>query len=147
MLWKRLLLVTQRVLILCTHNSARSQMAEGFLRHLTEGRVEVASAGTQATEVRPEAIEAMRKRGIDISSHTSKTMDQFVGLPWDYVITVCDQANETCPHFPHARNRLHWSFEDPSAAQGPNRQAVFDRVAGEIEAALQHWLASLNTAM
>src|SRR5690242_8081422 len=99
----------QRVLILCTHNSARSQMAEGILRHLAGDRFEVASAGTQATELRPEATEAMRKRGIDISGQWSKTLDRFLGEPWDYVITVCDDANESCPIFPGAKHRLHWS--------------------------------------
>src|SRR5437764_10061205 len=119
----------RRVLFLCTHNSARSQMAEGFLRHLAGDRFEVASAGTEQPEVRPEAIEAMRKRGIDISGHTSKTLDRYLGEPWDYVITVCDDANETCPIFPGARHRLHWSFPDPSRVHGPDRQPAFDRAA------------------
>lgn len=131
----------ERVLILCTHNSARSQMAEGLLRRMAGDRFEVASAGTEQTEVRPEAIEAMRKRGIDITSHRSKTLDGFVGQPWDYVITVCDQANESCPVFPRAKHRLHWSFEDPSKVKGPERQGVFDRVAGEIEERLRNWLS------
>ena len=134
-------LVKCRVLILCTHNSARSQMAEAFLRQMAGDRFEVASAGTEQAVVRPEAIEAMRKRGIDIGGQTSKTLAQFLGQPWDYVITVCDRANESCPVFPGARQRLHWSFEDPSGAQGPGRQATFDRVAGEIEERLRQWLA------
>lgn len=131
----------QRVLILCTHNSARSQMAEGFLRHLAGGRFGVASAGTERTEVRPEAIVAMRRYGIDISGQTSKTLDEFLGQPWTYVITVCDAANEACPVFPHAQHRLHWSFSDPSAVHGPGRQAAFDRTAGEIRERLLHWLS------
>ena len=94
----------ERVLILCTHNSARSQMAEGLLRHMAGDRFEVVSAGTTKTHVRPEAIEAMRKRGLDIAGHTSKTLDAFLEQPWDYVITVCDQANEVCPVFPAARH-------------------------------------------
>jgi len=129
-----------RVLVLCTHNSARSQMAEGFLRHLAGERFEVASAGTEQTEVRPEAIEAMRKHGIDISSHRSKTLDQFLGQPWDYVITVCDDANEACPVFPGAKHRLHWSFPDPAAVAGPGRQAAFDRTADALEDRIRSWL-------
>jgi len=130
----------ERVLILCTHNSARSQMAEGFLRHLAGDRFEVASAGTEKTEVRSEAIEAMRKYGINISSHTSKTLDQFLGRPWDYVITVCDDANDACPVFPGAKHRLHWSFSDPSAVVGPNRQTAFDDAADAIQDRLHSWL-------
>jgi arsenate reductase len=135
--------VKERVLILCTHNSARSQMAEGFLRRLAGDRFEVASAGTEQTEVRPEAITAMRTRGIDISSHTSKTLDRFLGQPWDYVITVCDQANESCPVFPGAKHRLHWSFPDPSTVVGPDRQIAFDRSAEAIEGRIRNWLSSL----
>lgn len=131
----------QRVLILCTHNSARSQMAEGLLRSLAGDRFEVHSAGTQATEVRPEAIETMRKRGIDISGQRSKTLTSFVGQPWDYVITVCDQANESCPVFPGARHRLHWSFEDPSAVPESRRQESFDRVGAAIESRLREWIS------
>lgn len=131
----------ERVLILCTHNSARSQMAEGFLRHMAGDRFEVMSAGTEKTEVRPEAVEAMRTWGIDISSHESKTLDRFLGEPWDYVITVCDAANESCPVFPGARHRLHWSFPDPSAVTGPGQQAAFDHVAGAIRERLQEWTA------
>lgn len=134
----------ERVLILCTHNSARSQMAEGFLRHMAGDRFDVASAGTERTEVRAEAIESMRKRGIDITAHQSKTLDRFLDKPWDYVITVCDAANESCPVFPHATHRLHWSFPDPSAVAGPERQAAFDRVAGDIHDRLQGWLRELE---
>jgi arsenate reductase len=115
-------------------------MAEGLLRHLAGGRFDVTSAGTEQAKVRPEAIEAMRKRGIDISEHTSKTLDRFLDHPWDYVITVCDAANEACPVFPGARRRLHWSFPDPSAVTGVDRQAAFDRVAEQIEARLRDWL-------
>jgi arsenate reductase len=83
-------------------------MAEGFLKQMAGDRFEVPSAGTERTEVRPEAIEAMREHDIDIDSHTSKTLDQFLEQPWDYVITVCDAANEACPVFPGAKHRLHW---------------------------------------
>jgi arsenate reductase len=115
-------------------------MAEGFLRSLADDRFEVASAGTESTEVRPEAIQAMRKCGIDISSHTSKTLDRFLSEPWDYVITVCDDANEACPVFPGAKHRLQWSFADPSAVTGPTRQEAFDAAADHIEERVRSWL-------
>ena len=130
----------ERVLILCTHNSARSQMAEGFLRHLAGDRFEVASAGTEKTGVRPEAIAAMQKWGIDIRRHESKSLERFLDEPWDYVVTVCDAANESCPVFLGARHRLHWSFPDPSAVVGPERQAAFDQVAGAIHTRVQSWI-------
>jgi len=106
--------MTKRVLFLCTHNSARSQMAEGLLRWLTDGRVESYSAGTEKTLVRPAAIEVMKELGIDIREQFSKTLDGFIDDRFDYVITVCDHANETCPFFAHAENRWHWSIDDPS---------------------------------
>jgi arsenate reductase len=131
-----------RVLFLCTHNSARSQMAEGLLRHLAEDRFEAHSAGTEATHVRPLAIRAMDEIGVDISSQESKTLDRYLGEPFDHVITVCDDANEACPFFPGARNRLHWSFEDPSRTEGSEeeRLAVFrsvrDRIRDRVQAEL-----------
>ncbi|ABG05789.1 protein tyrosine phosphatase [Rubrobacter xylanophilus DSM 9941] len=123
-----------RVLFLCTHNSARSQMAEGLLRHLGGDRFEAHSAGTEATGVRPEAVRAMAEIGVDISSQESKTLHRYLGEAFDYVITVCDAANEACPAFPGAGRRLHWSFEDPSAASGPEeeRLAAFRRVRDGI---------------
>ena len=123
-----------RVLILCTGNSARSQMAEGLLRHMGEGRFEVYSAGTMASFVRPQAIEAMREIGIDISGHRSKSVDEFAGQEFDYVITVCDNANENCPVFPGKTKRIHWSFDDPAEAHGTEEEklAVFRRVRDEI---------------
>jgi arsenate reductase len=129
----------QRVLILCTHNSARSQMAEGLLRHLAGDRFEVESAGTEQTRVNPFAIAAMKEIGIDISSHTSKTLDRFLGEKWDDVITVCDNANESCPVFLGAANRLHWSFEDPSAANGSDDEklAEFRRIRDQIRARIE----------
>jgi arsenate reductase len=107
-----------RVLFLCTHNSARSQMAEGLLRHAAGDRFEVHSAGTEATRVRPLAIQDMRELGIDISTQTSTALGPFVDQQFDYVITVCDEANESCPIFPNAVHRLHWSLRDPSTASG-----------------------------
>ena len=123
-----------RVLFLCTHNSARSQMAEGLLRHLARGRFEVHSAGTEAIAVRPQAIAAMDEIGIDISDQKSTTLERYLGESFDYVITVCDEANEACPVFPNAKRRLHWSFEDPSQASGPEAQRleVFRRARDEI---------------
>lgn len=115
-------------------------MAEGFLRHLAGDHFNVFSAGTEKTEVRPEAIMAMRKWDVDISGQQSKTLNRFLGETWDYVITVCDAANESCPVFPGARHRLHWSFPDPSAVTGSRRQAAFDAVATDIHARLQEWL-------
>jgi arsenate reductase (thioredoxin) len=123
-----------RVLFVCTHNSARSQMAEGFLREYGGGRFEAFSAGTEATAVRPEAIKAMAEVGIDISGHESKTVDRYLGQPFAWVITVCDQAREACPVFPGADETAHWGFDDPSAATGDEdaRMAVFRRVRDEI---------------
>ncbi|HEY7847199.1 MAG TPA: arsenate reductase ArsC [Candidatus Limnocylindria bacterium] len=123
-----------RVLFVCTHNSARSQMAEGFLREYGGDRFEVHSAGTEAATVRPEAIRAMAEAGIDISGHRSKTVERFLGEPFDWVITVCDQAREACPTFPGAEQTAHWGFDDPTGAQGDGeaRMAVFRRVRDEI---------------
>jgi len=131
------------VLILCTHNSARSQMAEGLLRAMAGDRFEVHSAGTKQTRVNPLAIEAMRELGIDITPHTSKTLDRFLDWKLDYVITVCDSANESCPVFPNAVTRLHWSFDDPSAATGTDeeRLAEFRRVRDEIAARLETFVS------
>jgi len=124
-----------KVLFLCTHNSARSQMAEGLLRHLAGDRFEVMSAGTEATHIRPQAVRAMDELGIDISAHESKTLDRYLGQPFDYVITVCDQANEACPIFPGARRRLHWSIEDPAQASGTEEERirVFQSVRNAIK--------------
>jgi len=128
-----------RVLFLCTHNSARSQMAEGLLRHLAGDRFEAYSAGTEATHVRPLAIQAMGEIGVDISGQESKTLERYLGEPFDYVITVCDDANEVCPFFPGATNRLHWSLPDPSAAKGSEdeRLAVFRSVRDGIRDRMQ----------
>ncbi len=134
----------QRVLFLCTHNSARSQMAEGLLRHLAGDRFEVASAGTEATQVRPLAIKAMAELGIDISGQESKTLDRYLGDPFEYVITVCDQAAEACPVFPGARQRLHWSLPDPSKATGTEDEqfAVYRQVRDTIRQRIEEELLS-----
>lgn len=134
----------QRVLFICTHNSARSQMAEGLLRHLGGERFEVFSAGTEATYVRPLAIRAMAELGIDISQQRSKTLDRYLGEPFDKVITVCDTAAEACPVFPGAARRLHWSFEDPSKATGSEAEQlkVYRRVRDEIRSRIEKELLS-----
>jgi arsenate reductase len=126
----------QRVLILCTGNSARSQMAEGFLRHAAGDQFEVFSAGTHPSVVREEAIAAMRDWGVDLSGHRSKSVDEFAGQQFDYVVTVCDNAAQNCPVFPGAAQRVHWSFDDPAAAVGDFRTRVqaFRRVRDEIAA-------------
>jgi len=133
----------KRVLILCTGNSARSQMAEGLLRHDAGDRFEVASAGVEPSHVRPQAIEAMREIGIDISRHRSKSVDEFTRETFDYVITVCDNANERCPVFPGRTKRIHRSFEDPAAAEGEEHEqlAVFRRVRDEIRDWLREFAA------
>lgn len=133
-----------RVLILCTANSARSQMAEGLLRHLAGDRMEVFSAGTRATSVNPHAIRAMAERGIDISHHRSKHLNEFLGQPFDYVITVCDAAAETCPVFPGRSERIYWSLPDPAAVEGELAKAeAFRRVRDELETRFKAWLETL----
>ena len=125
----------KRVLILCTGNSARSQMAEGLLRYDAGDQFEVESAGTKPGTVRPEAITAMRELGIDISDHRSKHVNEFEGQRFDYVITVCDKAKESCPIFPGAVKRLHHSFDDPpppSEGTDEERVAIFRRVRDEL---------------
>ena len=128
-----------RVLFLCTHNSARSQMAEGLLRAWGGDRFEAHSAGTVATEVRPLAIAAMAELGIDISTQASKALQVYEGQPFDLAVTVCDDAREACPFFPGAVRQLHWSFDDPSAATGTDdeRLAVYRRVRDEIGARIR----------
>ena len=130
------------VLILCTGNSARSQMAEGLLRHMAGDRMEVHSAGTRPGSVRPEAIAVLAEIGIDIRGHSSKHVDRFAGQPFDYVITVCDHAKESCPVFPVETRRIHWSFEDPAAATGdePHRLAEFRRIRDRISQRLTEFV-------
>jgi len=132
-----------RVLILCTGNSARSQMAEGLLRHDGGAAFEVESAGTKPSRVRPEAIAAMREIGIDISGHRSKSVDEFTGQSFDYVITVCDNAKESCPVFPATTMRIHWSLEDPAAVQGMEEQRLveFRRVRDQLRLLLRQFAA------
>lgn len=125
----------KKVLILCTGNSARSQMGEGLLKHLTQSEYEIFSAGTQPSIVRPEAIKVLAEIGIDISENRSKSVDEFVGKEIEYVLTVCDNAKESCPHFPAKTQVIHYSFEDPAEVQGDeeSRLKAFRKVRDEIK--------------
>jgi arsenate reductase len=136
----------KRVLILCTGNSARSQMAEGLLRDIAGDRFEVFSAGTEPSHVGEQAIQVMREIGIDISSHRSKRAGEFSGSEFDYVITVCDNANESCPVFPGRTERIHWSFNDPAAIQGDEntRLNAFRAVRDQINERLRQWLSTTH---
>lgn len=136
----------KRVLILCTGNSARSQMAEGLLRDMAGDKFEVFSAGTKPSIVRPEAIAALKEKGIDISNHRSKSVDEFTGQEFDYIITVCDNAKENCPVFPAKAKRVHHSFEDPAAVEGDEetRLNAFRRVRDEIEATLHEFVSQMT---
>src|ERR1039458_5698128 len=130
-----------RILILCTGNSARSQMAEGLLRHDGGPQYEVFSAGTQPSYVRPEAIQVMREAGIDISGHRSKSVEEFAGQHFDYVITVCDNAKESSPFSPATTKRIHWSLEDPAAVKGSEEQrlAEFRRIRDQLRTHLRQF--------
>ena len=136
----------QRVLILCTGNSARSQMAEGLLKHIAGDRLAVHSAGTKPAALRPEAIVVMKEIGIDISSNRSKHIDEFRNDAFDYVLTVCDKAHESCPVYPGQTNRLHHNFEDPAAVLGSEeeRLAAFRRVRDQISDYLVEFLEGLR---
>lgn len=131
----------QRILILCTGNSARSQMAEGLLRHYAGDKFDVESAGIQPGIVRPEAIAVMREIGIDISAHRSKHVDEFQGQRFNYVLTVCDNVKESCPFFVNGEKHLHHSFDDPppqSQGSDVERLAIFRRARDELRAYLTH---------
>jgi arsenate reductase (thioredoxin) len=131
-----------RVLFVCTGNSARSQMAEALLRRLGGPAFEVFSAGTEPKGVNPLTVRVLSEANIDISGARSKSTGEFLGEPFDYVVTVCDRARETCPYFPGAGRTLHWSFDDPAEATGPEGQrlAVFRRVMGEIRLAVETFI-------
>mgnify|MGYP002784854908 FL=1 len=131
------------VLFLCTGNAARSQMAEALLRHLSRGRIAVASAGTTPqAEVHPLAVAVLAERyGIDASGLRPKPVTTLSSQHFDVVITVCDQAAETCPVFPNATTRLHWSFADPAAAPAHQQRRAFELVAGELTTRLRLWLS------
>jgi protein-tyrosine-phosphatase len=133
------------VLILCTGNSARSQLAEAILRHVAGGAVHVESAGTAPQpEIHPLARRAAQLvLDLDMEGQHPKSVDRFLGQPFDYVITVCDRAAESCPAFPGAAERIHWSVDDPAAAEGDDdqRQRAFDATARELVARIEQWLA------
>lgn len=128
-----------RILVLCTGNSARSQMAEGLFRQALGEGFDVFSAGTKPSSVRPEAITVMGELGVDLSGHRSKSVDEFVGQEFRYVVTVCDNAKESCPVFPARTERVHWSFEDPAAVTGSEeaRLAAFRRIRDQIAARIR----------
>ena len=137
----------ERLLVLCTGNSARSQMAEGLFRQAVGDRFEVFSAGTKPTAVRPEAVAMMREAGIDISAHRSKSVDEFLGQEFRYVVTVCDNARESCPIFPGKAERIHWSFEDPASVHGAQaeRESAFRRVRDQIARKVEEFAAGLGS--
>ena len=122
-------------------------MAEGWLRARHGDRFEVHSAGTEATAVRPLAIRAMRDVGVDISAQVSKTLDHYLNEPWDYVITVCDDANQVCPVFPGDQHRFHWSIPDPSAATGSDAEplAIFERVRDDLIQRIEDLVGNMST--
>ena len=131
----------KRVLILCTGNSARSQMGEGLLHHMAGDDFEVSSAGTKPVGLNPNAVNAMSEIGIDISGHRSKSVEEFAGQQFDYVITVCDNAKESCPFFPGGTTRLHRSFEDPAAAPEGQEIETFRRIRDEM----RDWLRQFQS--
>ncbi|HXX38544.1 MAG TPA: arsenate reductase ArsC [bacterium] len=136
-----------RVLFLCTHNAARSQMAEGIMRHLGHGAVDVYSAGTEPSHVHPLAVKAVRRLlGVDIGNQRSKHLNEFVGQRFDYVITVCDRAREACPVFPGDPERIHWSFDDPAAVQGSEdeRYRAFRTIAAELSTRIRQLLVIIE---
>ncbi len=133
----------RRVLFLCTANSARSQIAEGLARHLGGERLEVASAGAEPSSVHPLAIEVMAERGVDISGQRSQPLTDFVDLPFDDVVTVCDRAAARCPVFPGPARRHHWSMPDPAAAPEAQRLEAFREVREALETRLRDWLESV----
>lgn len=134
-----------RVLFLCTHNSARSQMAEGLLRARSKGRIQVFSAGNEPSRVHPLAIRALNDLGIDISMQRSKSLTEFLGQEFDYVITVCDKARETCPFCPGSPQRIHWSLPDPSAVEGneDTRYQAFKDIAMQLDNQINYLIASI----
>lgn len=130
-----------RVLFLCTHNSARSQMAEALLRHMGKGRIEVFSGGTEPSDIHPLALQTMAAKGIDMRGQRSKPMSEFFDQSFDYIVTVCDRARESCPTFPGDPERIHWSFPDPT--QEPTqvaRERAFEEVARQLTSRISYLL-------
>ena len=137
----------QRVIFVCTHNSARSQMAEGMLRAWGKDRFAAFSAGTEATRVRPEAIAVMREIGIDISGQSSKTLEPYLGAGFSWLVTVCDQARESCPTLPGVQRQAHWSIDDPSGVDGGEveRLAAFRVARDDLAGRVRAFIASSGT--
>jgi protein-tyrosine-phosphatase len=135
-----------RVLFLCTHNSARSQIAEGILRSKTQGKIEVFSAGTEATQVHPLALQILKEMNIDPSQHYSKSIEQFLSQQFDYIITVCDRAKESCPIFPGDPVRIHWSIPDPAAVEGDEqvRYQAFKETGMQLVTRISYVLHSIK---
>lgn len=125
----------KNILVLCTGNSCRSQIAEGYLRHFANGNAKIYSAGVETHGVNPKAIAVMAKDGIDISGHTSNNVDEYYDINFDYIITVCDNAKENCPFFPSKAERFHYNFPDPAKAQGTEEEVMqeFVRVRDMIK--------------
>lgn len=137
----------KRVLVICTGNSARSQMAEALLRHLGSDRLEVVSAGSSpAAQVHPLAVRAMAEIGLDISTQRPRPLTDFLGQPFDYVIAVCSKAAEACPFFPGPAQRIHWFYDDPAAVEGSDekRMAAFRAIRDDLKTRIAEWLASLS---
>lgn len=134
----------KRILFVCTHNSARSQMAEGLLRHLSQGRLDTFSAGSHPTEIHPDAIRTMDALGIDIRGQRAKPLADFEGQRFDTIITVCDRAREVCPTFPGAGRPVHWGFPDPiGIADARQRAEVFERTAYQLQSRITYFLSTL----
>jgi arsenate reductase len=136
----------KKILILCTGNSARSQMGEGLLLHMAGDGWQVESAGTKPAGLNPLAVEAMKEFGIDISAQRSKSVAEFGDKKFDFVITVCDSAAESCPIFPNAPRRIHWSLPDPAAVQGTHQEKLvaFRAVRDRLRQHLQEWLTQIS---
>ncbi|VBB08823.1 pancreatic ribonuclease [Lucifera butyrica] len=128
----------KKVLFLCTHNSARSQMAEGWLRHLYGDRYLAFSAGTQPSKVNPYVAKSMQQAGVDMSSHTSKHVNEFINQDFDYIVTVCDNAKEACPYFAGGKEHLHQSFSDPSAFTGTDEEIM--NGVNEVREQIKNWI-------
>ncbi|QKX07570.1 arsenate reductase ArsC [Aquimarina sp. TRL1] len=125
----------KKILVLCTGNSCRSQMAEGYLRHFAKEATTIYSAGVETHGVNPRAISIMKEDGIDISSHTSNNLDEYLDITFDYILTVCDNAKERCPFFPGKAERFHYNFFDPSKITGTEEEIhkAFEKTRNEIK--------------
>ena len=136
----------KKVIFICTGNSCRSQMGEGLLRNMAGDKIDVVSAGLKPSTVNPNAIKAMKEIGIDISHHTSDGVDKYIGENFDYIITVCDNAKESCPVFPGKGKRIHWSFKDPANAVGSEEKVLheFRLVRDQIKSTLEQFIIELK---